>query len=174
MTASVTHTFVSGIADDVDTSLVRPSDWNAGHTITGLPGEELDYVQKTTDTSITQTAEASADTIVTSSTLSYDGSTTVIIEFYSWSVTTQATSSVFNTVYLFADGSSIGQFGRVRTVAGVGFAASMLVRRRITPSAGSHTYSVRATTTSGTSTVGGGAGTGTNTPQPAYIRITRV
>jgi hypothetical protein len=29
----IKHTFVSAVADDADTSLVRPSDWNADHTI---------------------------------------------------------------------------------------------------------------------------------------------
>lgn len=29
------HTFVSAIADGADTSLVRPSDWNADHTVSG-------------------------------------------------------------------------------------------------------------------------------------------
>lgn len=30
---SVTHTKVSAVSDGADTSLVRPSDWNATHTI---------------------------------------------------------------------------------------------------------------------------------------------
>jgi hypothetical protein len=34
MTVSVTHTFVSPQADDADTSLVRPSNWNAQHAFT--------------------------------------------------------------------------------------------------------------------------------------------
>lgn len=36
MTISVTHTKVSSVADGADTSLVRPSDWNAGHTLSGV------------------------------------------------------------------------------------------------------------------------------------------
>lgn len=36
MAVTVTHAFVSAIADSDDTSLVRPSDWNASHTIAGL------------------------------------------------------------------------------------------------------------------------------------------
>lgn len=31
-----THTLVSAIADGADTALVRPSDWNADHTVTGV------------------------------------------------------------------------------------------------------------------------------------------
>lgn len=36
MTISVTHTKVSTIPDGADTDLIRPSDWNAGHTLTGV------------------------------------------------------------------------------------------------------------------------------------------
>jgi len=36
MTISVTHTKVSSVPDGADTSLVRPSDWNASHTLSGV------------------------------------------------------------------------------------------------------------------------------------------
>ena len=36
MTISVTHTKVSSIPDGADTDLIRPSDWNAGHTLSGV------------------------------------------------------------------------------------------------------------------------------------------
>lgn len=36
MVASVTHSKVSAIADGVDASLVRPTDWNAGHVVTNV------------------------------------------------------------------------------------------------------------------------------------------
>jgi hypothetical protein len=35
MAITVKHTKVSSVADDADTSLVRPSDWNADHALTG-------------------------------------------------------------------------------------------------------------------------------------------
>src|SRR5215831_7350070 len=35
MTLSVTHTFVSGVTDDISSPWVRPSHWNATHTLTG-------------------------------------------------------------------------------------------------------------------------------------------
>ena len=34
--ATITHTFVSAIADGADATVVQPSDWNADHTITDL------------------------------------------------------------------------------------------------------------------------------------------
>ena len=36
MAITVKHTKVSTVPDSADTSLVRPSDWNADHTLTGL------------------------------------------------------------------------------------------------------------------------------------------
>src|SRR5262245_35699363 len=33
---TVTHTFVSGISDGADATLVRPSNWNANHSLTGI------------------------------------------------------------------------------------------------------------------------------------------
>jgi hypothetical protein len=36
MAVTVTHTKVSTIPDDADTSLIRPSDWNATHTLSGV------------------------------------------------------------------------------------------------------------------------------------------
>lgn len=35
MAITVKHSKVSTIPDEADTSLVRPSDWNADHTLTG-------------------------------------------------------------------------------------------------------------------------------------------
>ena len=43
MTVTVTHTKVSAIPDGADTTVVRPSDWNASHTLVGLgTAAELD------------------------------------------------------------------------------------------------------------------------------------
>lgn len=35
MTLAITHNFVSAVSDGTDTTVVRPSDWNAAHTLTG-------------------------------------------------------------------------------------------------------------------------------------------
>jgi hypothetical protein len=137
------------------------------------PGTELDYVEITSPVSITATTEATANTVVTSNSVSYDGSTTVMIEFFTDSVATQATASVFVTLYLYDGSSSIGRIGRVRTVNNSSFTSSQYLARRLTPSNASHTYSIRATTTSGTSTVDAGAG-GNGATAPAFIRITTV
>lgn len=43
MAIAVSHQFVSAVADGADTSLVRPSDWNASHSLTGLTTGRLIY-----------------------------------------------------------------------------------------------------------------------------------
>lgn len=43
MSLSITHSFVSAVPDVGDTSLVRPSNWNASHNINGiLPSSQVD------------------------------------------------------------------------------------------------------------------------------------
>lgn len=41
MASNITHTFISGKADDADNTLVRPSDWNADHTITSIDSDDI-------------------------------------------------------------------------------------------------------------------------------------
>ncbi len=47
MSVSITHAFISAIADGLDTTVVRPSNWNDTHTVTGLSASA------TTDTTTT-------------------------------------------------------------------------------------------------------------------------
>lgn len=48
MTVAITHTFVSAIPDDADATLVRPSNWNATHTLTGITAFAETYLDDTT------------------------------------------------------------------------------------------------------------------------------
>lgn len=132
----------------------------------GSGGTELDYVEKTSNTSITATTEGTANTIVTGSAVAYDGSTVIIIKFSTALVVT-STSSVFD-VWLYDGAASIGRLAEAQGSAAIG--VPILVERRITPSAATHTYSIRASTGAGTATVVGGAG-GIGVSAPAYIRI---
>lgn len=139
----------------------------------GSAGGQLAYVEKTSDTSITATVEASADTVVTAGAIVFDGSTAVIIEFWTPALRAAATAGAILNVWLFDGSSSIGRLAAVENPATSVFTAFPgLMGRRITPSAASHTYSIRSTVSTGTGTVRGGAG-GAGTLVPAYIRITR-
>ncbi len=130
------------------------------------PGYELAYVETTTDTSVTVTTEASSTTVVTAGSVAYDG-TAVMISFGAPFVQTPGGGNGVTCV-LFDGTTSIG------TIAQVSAATTMVVSsagaRRLTPSAATHTYSVRSFVGGGTGTIGGGAG-GAGAQTPAFIRI---
>lgn len=138
------------------------------------PGYEFDYVEKTSNTSITATTEGTANTVVTGNAVSYDGSTTVLIEFFAFSMNVPSGAGNNITAYLYDGSSSIGFLGRVRTpAAGTLQEVTVRMARRLTPSNASHTYSIRASVNTGTGSVDAGAG-GSATVVPAFIRITKV
>ncbi len=129
------------------------------------PGDEIDYAQRTTGLTVTATADATADTFITGAAVVYDGATTVMIEVsvpYG-----AATAALILNLY---DGSTdLGRFGQINSVTN----APMRVARRLTPSAASHTYTIKAWKSGGTASLNQGAG-GTATDLPAFMRITKV
>jgi hypothetical protein len=141
----------------------------------GWVSTELDYVQVTSDTNITATTEATANTIVTGSAVAYDGSTIVIIEFWCNHAGPTATGGTNDVRFWLYDGSSsIGfiAYYQQDQASGQRQYAPIIGRRRITPSNATHTYSVRASVSAATGLVAAGAG-GSGNVAPAYIRITR-
>lgn len=136
---------------------------------------ELDYVEFTSSVSVTATTEATANTVVTGSSVAYDGSTVVMIEFFAVGSIPDAAAVSRGLFYaLYEDGSAVG--GRIamhyNPAAATGAVPVHCLRRR-TPSNASHVYSIRAWVNVGTGSVVAGDGTGTN-DMPGFIRITRV
>jgi hypothetical protein len=146
---------------------------HTGITGTGSGSSQLDYVALTSTVNVTATTEATANTIVTGSAVVYDGSTAVLIHFFAPEVFMDADDR--NITFVLYDGSSaIGVLARYFVgdihLVGDRFAGHAFVR--LTPSAASHTYSIRAFTNAGTQQVSGGAG-GSATLFPGFIRIDR-
>lgn len=143
---------------------------------TGVQGawaRELNYTQITSSVNLTATTEATANTIVTASAVTFDGSTTAIIEFFANSIQTPAVNSSFVVLALYDGASSIGFFAFIQNPAAANpISVPVTLSRRLTPSAAAHTYSIRGYVSGGTGVVAAGAGTiGVNAP--AFIRITR-
>ncbi len=140
-----------------------------------LAGKELDYVQITSPVSVTATSEATANTIVTGSSVAYDGSTVVMVEFWCNHAAPDTGAAPQDLRFWLYDGSSsIGFIGYMQSVAsGNRQYAPVYGLRRLTPSNASHTYSIRGSVAAGTGTVQAGAGGSGNTA-PAFIRIFRV
>lgn len=133
---------------------------------------EIDYVEFTSSVNITATVEASANTIVTANALAGDGSTIYVIEFFCPRFRVPAGNNNLN-IWLFDGSTSLGFFGIFAGPDAVNeLRAPAFLSRRLTPSNASHTYSVRATVSTGTGVADAGAG-GTGVVLPGYIRITR-
>jgi len=137
------------------------------------PGAELDYTEITTDASITATTEATADTVVTAGAVVFDGSTTVMVEFSTSRGRPEPVAGALLTVVLYDGATSLGEFGYIRSAAAQNQLLPMRLARRLTPSAASHTFSVRAFVSTGTGILKAGPG-GVGLIVPAFIRITKV
>ena len=147
------------------------------HTgLTGVGGSaEFDYVQITSPASVTSPAssDATATAVITGSAVAYDGSTRVKIEYVCPFLEAPAALNASLVVNLYDGSTDLGRLGLVTTPAAQQFRAPGKGERFLTPSAATHTYSIRAWVTSGTGTFGAGAGGTGGAYLPAFIRITR-
>lgn len=142
-------------------------------TAKGAGGSEVDYVQATANVNVTATTEGTANTIVTGSAVTYDGLTSIMVEFFSVGVTPTATANAYLQLWLYDDAASIGEIAFVQTPAAAASYVPCVGHRRLTPSAAAHTYSIRGSVSGGTGVVSAGAG-GIGAVHPMFIRITRV
>jgi hypothetical protein len=125
---------------------------------------EYDYVEQTSQLTVTATSEATAQSFIDGNSVSYDGSTRVKIEFACGSVTVATGVGV----PILVDGStSLGWLMQLQVSDGGIYAARFLV-----PSAGAHTYHIKAWKTAGTFVLATAAG-GVGVQLPAWYRITK-
>ncbi len=135
-----------------------------------LVGFQLDYVQITGNVTISGTTGAGATAVIDGNAVSFDGSTRVLIEFWSLGASITAGAEIVGVLY---DGSTqLGQIfahgnqGGTTTDLGPLYGAVFL-----TPSNASHTYHIKAFKTGGTVSVYANNGASGN-PYPAWYRIT--
>jgi hypothetical protein len=139
------------------------------------PGHELDYVEVTSDVSVTTVDGGGFDTVVSGTSQAY-ANEAILIEFYANAVQPPGTASN-NYLYfaLFDGGTQLGNL----TIALIANSASgqrypVMAKRRLTPTAATHQYIVKAAIgASGTGTVRAGNGT-SGAAMPCFIRITKV
>ena len=138
----------------------------------GSNAMEVAYTQFTSAVNITANSEATADTIVTATAFSANGTSAYLIEFFAerWS-SNQVNGRLL--IYLYDGGSSIGLgFDGIMPTVGAQ-TGGVYVAVRIVPSAGTKTYSWRGSCSLGTTTVNAGAG-GNAATFPGFIRISKV
>ncbi len=135
----------------------------SGHDIS-IAATELDYVERTSNLTVTATSEGTPDTVIDGNAVTYDGSTRVKIEFFATFFS--ATAALVVTVW---DGST--DLGRICQTNLQGVPA--YGARFLTPSGvASHTFHIKAWKTSGTSSLNGGTG-GVGNYEPMFLRITK-
>lgn len=128
-----------------------------------LASTELDYVQRTTDLTVNGSSGA-PNTVLTGNSVTYDGSTAVYIEFYTASLTPGSAALI---VELYEDATLLGRL--MQTGAATGSHPAFAAMRR-TPSAASHTYTIKAWKNGGTD---GTISADTTPYAPAFMRVRR-
>ncbi len=142
-------------------------------TTGGAASLELAYAEITADVVLSATTEATANTIVTAPTVTFDGATAVLIEFFSPRITDGGATDGGWQLFVYDGATSIGSIAFFQHGAASYIHAPVHARRRLTPAAGSHTYSIRGIKLGvNNATVQGGAG-GSGALVPAFIRITK-
>jgi hypothetical protein len=136
------------------------------------PGYEIGYTEFTAPVTITATVEATPTDVVSAGAITFDG-TAVWVEFFAPFVQPAAAVGATVVVDLWQDATNLGRIAFVESPS-VGSAVNdpVLVRRKITPAAGSKTLKFSAWQIGGNGSVGGGAG-GVSATLPGFIRITK-
>jgi hypothetical protein len=139
-----------------------------------FPGHELAYVEFNANVTVTATTAAGANTVVSAGSVVFDG-TPVWVEFFAIAAQLPATAGAAMAIDLWNDSTDLGILGDITTPAAVASGPSVLLRRKVTPTAAAHTFSVRAWMAAGgaiTGTVVAGGG-GASVALPGFIRITK-
>jgi hypothetical protein len=133
---------------------------------------EVDYVAEANNYTSTATTPGAAPNIFsTDLTIVADGVTPYTIEFYSPEYHVGPNAPAYSYLYLYQDGSLLYQSNPAAYADGTYNAFNNAYQKwRIVPTAGTHTYNVRATASLGTVNVSGGV---TNYP-PNYMRACKV
>lgn len=135
----------------------------------GSPTEHS-YVENTTGLSVTATSAASANTLVSSASVSYNGSTRVRIEAFMPGIVPGSGGSI--NVTLWEDSTDLGIILRASCSAGITFRhPGGGAVRYLTPSNASHQYHIKAYRQTVDGNILAGSGT-SGLDLPAFIRIT--
>lgn len=131
-----------------------------------LVGYEYAYVELLSTVTVSGTSAAQT-TIVAGPTIVFDGTTSIVVEFFDPQVATGASDTVIFDLW-----DDITEVGLIAVVAGNAVTAPVIGKRRFTPTKGPHTYTVKAYRTTNNGAVIAGVG-GSLTQLPGYLRVTR-
>jgi hypothetical protein len=153
-----------GALQSADVLVVARSGANDKILGSGVPGYEFDYVERSTSLSVSATTAAGANTVIDGTSITFDGSTIVLVEF----VCPLVDSSQFISVDLWDGSTDLGVIAQNN-----GGTAPLYGSLRLTPSAAAHTFHIKAWRGTGSANIDAGAG-GAGTRVAAFYRVTRV
>jgi hypothetical protein len=136
-----------------------------------LPGYELAHVTFSASVTANNVAEASATEIVSAGALEFDGFTAVLLQFYCPALALGG--ALTGGINLWDGSTDLGRMfdGTVVSTTATNYPVSLT--RRLTPSAGSHTFSARIWTTTASNFVAVAGTGGAGAALPGHIRIVR-
>jgi hypothetical protein len=156
---------------------VTAADWNTyvrDNFIEVEARKESNYVEVTTDVSISATSAATATTVITAGAFTPDGSTKYKIEFGITELTLAANASGNACIFhLYENSTNLGRMHTVSNTANTTTATGIYASREFTPTNASKTYSIRAHRTNANCTAQAGSG-GADVDFPIWMRITRM
>lgn len=133
----------------------------------------LSYVEKTTNTTVSATTEAAADTIVTAGAVTLDGSTQIRVSFYAPALLTGSGAATLVSFVIYQNGSSIGQASNYEISITGQLETAPYLSRILTPAANTYTYSIRAFRNVANATVFAGAG-GAGNFIPLFVLVEKL
>lgn len=138
---------------------------------------EAAYAEKTSNTSVSATSEAAADTVVSCPFIYCDGASEYLFEFgtNAWA---QTSTSPTNRLVLFDDAgagaAAIGVLFQGVSPSTSSGKPGFTVRQKRTPAAGYHQFSVRGWVSSASTWTIAGDTFGSGIDSPAYLRVGRI
>ena len=140
----------------------------------GYPsGAEIGYDQITSTVTVASTTESAGTVVISGSPHTFDGGP-VIAEFFTQNLGGPTLAGNFTILSLFEGATQIARIAQVKSESAGGSGVTANPTYRFTPTAGTHTYSVTAFMTGGTSgqVAAGVGGPGVN--PPAFLRFRKV
>lgn len=149
------------LAADQTLEYTHAGGWKVVNVDVVLPGTDITYVESSTAVNVTSTNPAAGTAVISTSATTYDG-TDVYVQFFAPTIQKGTTYMVL----LLCDGATVlWQINQTVLASEGGWGM-----RKITPSAGSHTYNVKGYVDGGTGVVTANAGSGDQKP-PMFLRV---
>lgn len=177
ITTNDVSTTKHGFAPKAPNDATKYLDGTGAYSVPASPGAELFYAQVTTNVTVSSTSEASPNDVVSLGAQTYDGSD-IYLEFFAPEIEAIANNDgTAAFIFMVWDATTeLCRFVDARPIVknGLGITVGPIFGRlKLTPSAGSHTYKVRALKSgnidNATLDAGSGSG-GSGVHSPIYLR----